>query len=407
MSLSDRVLDHLRRVADDPDLSDTKYELLEPIGRGGMGAVYRVHDRELGRHVAMKVLAAPDPTGELTARLQLEARFLARLEHPGIVPVYDAGLLPDGRPYCVMKHVRGRRFDVWLATAPSRTEALELVARIAETVAFAHAHGVIHRDLKPANIMVGEYGEALVMDWGVAKEIGVPDVQSLARSTPASPEITAHGMVIGTTSWMSPEQARGEPADQRSDVYALGALLAFVAGEDAAPSLRAVFACATAAAPADRYPRADALAKDIRRYLGGESVSAYRPRRTRNRGDGTMIKGIHGMFYSSKADELRDFIKNKLQLPFNDVGGGWLIFDFPAGDLGVHPTDGNEALHGKHDISFYTDDLETTVKELEGRGVKFDDAIEDHGYGFVIHLTMPGGLKIQIFEPKYAKKAAP
>lgn len=120
-----------------------------------------------------------------------------------------------------------------------------------------------------------------------------------------------------------------------------------------------------------------------------------------------MIRGIHGMFYSSKADELRDFLKNKLQLPFSDVGGGWLIFDFASGDLGVHPIDGDPSMNGRHDISFFTDDLKTTVSELEGRGVKFDDAIEDHGYGLVIHFTMPGGLKVQLFEPRYSKNTLP
>src|SRR5688572_2231917 len=211
MTLSDRVLDHLRRVTDDPDLSGTKYELLEPIGRGGMGAVYRVNDTELGRQVAMKVLAAPDPSGELAARLMLEGRFLARLEHPGIVPVYDVGVLPDGRAYCVMKHVKGTRLDAWLRSGQSRAAAVQLVERICEPVAFAHAHGVIHRDLKPPNIMVGEYGEAMVMDWGVAKEIGAPDAGG-GGSPSSSPELTGHGAVIGTTSWMAPEQERGEPA---------------------------------------------------------------------------------------------------------------------------------------------------------------------------------------------------
>ena len=275
MSVSDDILDHLRRVTDEPDLSGTKYDLLEPIGRGGMGAVYRVHDRELDREVAMKVLAAPDPSGELAARLLLEARFLARLEHPGIVPVYDAGVLPDGRAYCVMKHVSGQRFDEWLATGPSRTATLELVARLAETVAFAHAHGVIHRDLKPANVMVGEYGEALVLDWGVAKQIGATEPGSGTQAPSGSQELTQHGTIVGTTSWMAPEQSRGEPADQRSDVYSLGTLLAQVAGDEPAPALAAVCARATAATPADRYPTADELAKDIRRYLAGDSVAAY------------------------------------------------------------------------------------------------------------------------------------
>ncbi|MFT3839348.1 MAG: serine/threonine-protein kinase [Myxococcaceae bacterium] len=272
--IGDGVLDHLRRVVDEPDLSGTKYELLEPLGRGGMGTVFSVNDTQLGRQVAMKVLAAPDPTGELAARLQLEARFLARLEHPGIVPVYDAGTLPDGRPYCVMKHVRGKRFDQWLADGPGRASALQLVERICETVAFAHAHGVIHRDLKPANIMVGEFGEAMVMDWGVAKELGAPEAVRGA-SPPSSPELTRHGAVVGTTSWMAPEQERGEPADRRSDVFSLGALLKLVAGDEPAPSLKAICTRATAQEPAGRYPSAEELAKDIRRYLDGQRVLAY------------------------------------------------------------------------------------------------------------------------------------
>jgi serine/threonine protein kinase len=272
--IADPVLDHLRRVTDAPDLLGTKYELVELIGRGGMGAVYRVNDTELGRQVAMKVLAAPDPTGELSARLQQEARFLARLEHPGIVPVYDVGTLGDGRPYCVMKQVHGRPLDAWLASGPSLTAALQLVERICETVAFAHAHGVIHRDLKPPNIMVGEYGEAMVMDWGVAKELGGSD-PTMASPSPSSPELTGHGTVIGTAKWMAPEQERGEPADRRSDVYALGTLLAFVAGEDASVALRAICARATAASPVERYSSADELAKDIRHYLEGDRVTAY------------------------------------------------------------------------------------------------------------------------------------
>jgi hypothetical protein len=116
-----------------------------------------------------------------------------------------------------------------------------------------------------------------------------------------------------------------------------------------------------------------------------------------------MIKGVHAMFYSSKADELRDFIKDKLQLPYTDVGGGWLIFDVKEGDVGCHPTDGDPA-SGTHDISFYCDDLKATVAELRSRGVRFDDDIADHGYGFVTHLTMPGGVKAQIYQPKYAKR---
>ena len=120
-----------------------------------------------------------------------------------------------------------------------------------------------------------------------------------------------------------------------------------------------------------------------------------------------MIKGIHGLLYSAKPEELRAFIRDKLKLPFSDTGDGWLIFDFKEGDLGVHPTDaGVGAMSGLHEISFVTDDVAATVKELKGRGVKFDDEIEDHGYGLVTHFTMPGGVKVQLYQPKYEKKSA-
>jgi len=120
-----------------------------------------------------------------------------------------------------------------------------------------------------------------------------------------------------------------------------------------------------------------------------------------------MIKGIHGLFYSSEPEALRAFLRDKLRLPFSDVGGGWLIFDFKEGDLGVHPTEGTDgAPSGHHDISFFTDDLETTVAELERRGVRFDEPIADHGYGLVTHLTMPGGVRVQLYQPKYQKKRA-
>jgi hypothetical protein len=119
-----------------------------------------------------------------------------------------------------------------------------------------------------------------------------------------------------------------------------------------------------------------------------------------------MIKGIHGLFYSSKPEEARAFLRDKLQLPFCDVGGGWLIFDFPEGDLGVHPTDGDAALSGHHDISFFTDDLAGTVAELKGRGVTFEREIEDHGYGLVTFLTLPGGVRVQLYQPKYRKSRA-
>jgi predicted enzyme related to lactoylglutathione lyase len=116
-----------------------------------------------------------------------------------------------------------------------------------------------------------------------------------------------------------------------------------------------------------------------------------------------MITGIHGLFYTSQAAELRAFLRDKLGLPSTDIGDGWLIFDFANGDLGVHPTGDGEAQSGTHNISFFTNDLEATVEELKGRGVEIDGDIADHGYGFVTHIVMPGGLRIQIYQPKYTK----
>jgi predicted enzyme related to lactoylglutathione lyase len=118
-----------------------------------------------------------------------------------------------------------------------------------------------------------------------------------------------------------------------------------------------------------------------------------------------VIKGIHGLFYTSKPEELRAFIRDKLKLPYTDTGGGWLIFDLEEGDLGVHPTEGRDSLSGSHNISFFTDDVKGTVAELEARGVKFDDAITDQGYGLVTHFTMPGGVRVQLYEPRYQKQS--
>ncbi len=116
-----------------------------------------------------------------------------------------------------------------------------------------------------------------------------------------------------------------------------------------------------------------------------------------------MIRGMHGMFYSSQAAELRAFLRDKLGLPGTDVGEGWLIFDAPEADLGVHPTDAESPPSGTADISFYCDDIRSTVATLRERGVEFVDDIEDHGYGFVTHLRVPGGFTLQLYEPKYKK----
>jgi catechol 2,3-dioxygenase-like lactoylglutathione lyase family enzyme len=116
-----------------------------------------------------------------------------------------------------------------------------------------------------------------------------------------------------------------------------------------------------------------------------------------------MIRGLHAMFYSSQADELRVFFRDKLGFEATDVGGGWLIFDAPEADLGVHPSDGASVASGTADISFYCDDVAATVQELRARGVEFTKEIEDHGYGLVTFFNVPGGFEVQLYQPKYAK----
>ena len=116
-----------------------------------------------------------------------------------------------------------------------------------------------------------------------------------------------------------------------------------------------------------------------------------------------MIRGVHAMFYSSCPDETRAFLRDKLGFPFTDVGEGWLIFDVPEGDVGVHPTDGSPP-SGKHDVSFYCDDIEATVATLRERGVEFEDEITDRGFGLVIHFVMPGGVRCDLYQPRYEKK---
>lgn len=116
-----------------------------------------------------------------------------------------------------------------------------------------------------------------------------------------------------------------------------------------------------------------------------------------------MIRGMHAMFYCSQPDELRAFIRDKLGFKATDVGGGWLIFDAPEADLGVHPTENSDCPSGTPDVSFYCDDISRTVAELTARGVEFTQGVEDHGYGLVTFFRVPGGFKVQLYEPKYKK----
>jgi serine/threonine protein kinase len=235
--LSDDVATHLQNVAARPDFSGTRYEIVDEIARGGIGVVYEAIDHELNRRVAVKVV----PAGN-----RGEAQRIAGLEHPGIIPIHDAGTLVDGRAFYVMKLVRGTT----LHEKPPRTiaEAIRLCIRICEPVAFAHAHGAAHRDLKPSNVMIGEFGEVLVMDWGVG--------------------------VVGTPGYMAPEQQPGPAAD----VFALGTMLKeilAITGESIPRRLRAVIAKATSTEPGARYPSARELADDLVRFLDDQPIAAY------------------------------------------------------------------------------------------------------------------------------------
>lgn len=242
---------HLARVATEPDLTGTPFEIEAELGRGGMGVVYAARDARLGRRVAVKVLYTGGPVLE-------EARTIASLEHPGIVPVYEAG--PN---YYAMKLVEGRSLEEHLRSGVALSERLRVFQKICETVAFAHSRGVVHRDLKPGNVMVGSFGEVVILDWGIARHAGT---------------LEGPGVVAGTPRFMAPEvrAGRGDEADHRVDIYSLGALFEACLPAEAPRALRAIAAKACSERPEDRYASAEEVNGEINRYLDGEAVQAHR-----------------------------------------------------------------------------------------------------------------------------------
>ncbi|HEY1333969.1 MAG TPA: serine/threonine-protein kinase, partial [Myxococcaceae bacterium] len=244
------------------DLEGTAYRLIGLLGRGGMGSVYEVEEPALRRRLALKVLDLPGEDAE--QMLRREAEVLAALEHPGVVPIHAVGTLPDGRAFYAMKRVTGTRLDAASVRAAPLNERLRTFLKLAESVAFAHAQGIVHRDLKPQNVMLGPFGEVLVMDWGLARRTAGGDGDG--------------GHAVGTPGFMAPEQAARAPGDPRADVYSLGAILRFLLeseGSDRAPpAVRAIAGRAMAESPADRYPDVGSLAEDVSRHLAGEAVTA-------------------------------------------------------------------------------------------------------------------------------------
>lgn len=283
-----------------------------------MGVVRAAHDRLLGREVAHK-RALRHTDGTIIARFVREAKITAFLEHPAIVPVYDAGTGDDGEPYYTMRLVRGKVFTEAIAQAASLADRLRLLRHfhdVCEAVGYAHRHGIVHRDLKPDNVLVGEFGETQVVDWGLARRLDeqVPPATSVggppgssgneaAAQHESGDSVTQVGAVVGTPIYMSPEQARGDVADQRSDVWGLGVILwqilcgetpstataaALRRGEVASSGevaarlpagaprdLVAIMRRALAPDPAERYVDAKAMADDVATYLDGGLVAAH------------------------------------------------------------------------------------------------------------------------------------
>ena len=264
------------------------------LGRGGMGVVTATLDRRLGRVVARKQVASAalvDPSAR--ARLAREAAITARLDHPGIVPVYDAGIGPDGEPFYTMRLVVGRTLADAIAEQTDLQGRFGLLRRTlaaVEAVAYAHDKGVVHRDLKPANILLGSFGEAQVVDWGLARQLeafgaveagavdtAATEAEPAIPATQPDPAMTRLGAIVGTPGYLAPEVAAGAPHSKRSDVYGLGvALREIVAASETPAELQAILDCATAKNPAERYRDAGALAVDLEALLDGRRVAAHR-----------------------------------------------------------------------------------------------------------------------------------
>ena len=298
------------------DIANARYALGTLLGRGGMGEVLEAVDHQVGREVAIKRMRAEQPSDKQIARFMREARIQGRLEHPAIVPVHEIGLDAKGRPYFAMKKLAGRTIAELLKAGGERRPStntirpvplqrmLRAIADVCLAVELAHERGFVHRDLKPDNIVLGEYGETYVIDWGVAKVTGEDD--SALVSVDSTELVTAVGAAVGTPGYMAPEQARALPdVDRRADVYSLGCVLfevltgerlhpsgpagmkSAVRGIESRPSLRAkdrdippeldeLVVQATATDREHRIPTARELGERIQQFLDGDRDHALR-----------------------------------------------------------------------------------------------------------------------------------
>jgi tRNA A-37 threonylcarbamoyl transferase component Bud32 len=212
------------------------YQLGELIGRGGMGEVIAAHDQRIGREVAIKRMRAAHPDGEQLSRFLREARIQARLDHPAIVPVHEMSTDEAGRPFFTMKRVSGRTLAQRMTDGATQQSLLRAFIDVCLAIELAHSRAVIHRDLKPANIMLGDFGEVYVLDWGVARVLTDTTRAPSESDISTLDDGTQTGALLGTPGFMSPEQIKGMPATQPADVYALGAILfEILAGESLHP----------------------------------------------------------------------------------------------------------------------------------------------------------------------------
>jgi eukaryotic-like serine/threonine-protein kinase len=292
-------------LAELPTVPSSTYTFGAEIARGGMGRISLARDRRLHRPVAIKeVLQAQ---GDLRRRFEREVLITARLQHPAIVNVYEAGRWPTGEPFLAMKMVRGRSLKEVVADTKTLSDRLALlpkVIQISEALAYAHAERIVHRDLKPSNVLVGDFGETVVIDWGLAKDLRDEDEEPGESVAATGADLTMAGAIMGTPGYMAPEQSEGRVVDERADVFALGAILYFVLTGEApylgssstailtamrnqphAPiatrvpgvprDLATIVEKAMARDPATRYPSARELAEELHAFQTGQLVKAH------------------------------------------------------------------------------------------------------------------------------------